>query len=467
MWEHLLSRLPEQGLSEEDLFKLMDKYRTMNTVDWASGSCSGTVYSGEPELTQLAAKTYGLYAWANPLHPDVFPDVRRMEAEIVRMCCTMFNGGPETCGVMTSGGTESILLACLCYRNLAYERGIKHPEMLCPVTAHAAFDKAAAFFRIKMVHVPVDPETQVVDVRAMRRLISRRTCMMVASVPQFPHGTVDPVEDVAALGKRYGVPVHVDACLGGFLIPFMEKAGFNLPPFDFRLEGVTSISADSHKYGFAPKGSSVILYRNPDLRKQQCFSQPDWPGGIYATPTIAGSRAGAIIATCWATMMHIGENGYVESTKKIIATTKFIDEGLRKIHGIHVVGEPKVCVVAIASKHFNVYRLSDAIRVKGWSLNPLQFPSSIHLCVTYVHTKPGVAQRFLDDVRSSVAEIMNDPQAECGGAAAIYGMAQSIPDRTLVNDMAQIFIDACYSTSQPVSNGEVHSQTNATMHSSE
>ncbi|XP_067672506.1 sphingosine-1-phosphate lyase 1-like [Haliotis asinina] len=441
-------KLPKEGLTEVELTKELERYRNLDKIPWEKGLVSGAVYSGDPVLTEVMTKAYSMFAWTNPLHPEVFPDVRKMEAEVVRMTCSMFNGGPQTCGTMSCGGTESILLACLAYRNMAREeRGIKFGEIIVPVTAHAAFDKAAHLLHMKITHIPVDPETKKANVKAMKRAISRNTVMLVASAPGFPHGVIDPVEEIAALGKYYNIPVHVDSCLGGFLIPFMGKAGFPLSPFDFRVPGVTSISADTHKYGYAPKGSSVIMYKDKKYRSFQFFNQPDWPGGIYASPTLMGSRAGAIIAACWATMMYIGEDGYVDATRKIINATKYLEEKLHTINGIKVIGKPDVSVIAIGSDDFNIYRLSDALASKGWTLNPLQFPPSVHFCVTLLHTKEGVIDSFVNDVRTMTDDIMKVPDAKTGGAAVIYGMAQSIPDRTLVSELTRTFLDLCYDTS--------------------
>ncbi|XP_044879907.1 sphingosine-1-phosphate lyase 1 isoform X2 [Mauremys mutica] len=438
-------------MSQPVLLEKMKEYSSMGKVHWEDGKVSGTVYSGEEKLTHLLVKVYEEFAWSNPLHPDVFPGLRKMEAEVVRMACTLFNGGPNSCGVMTSGGTESILMACKAYRDLAYERGIKHPEILVPLSVHAAFDKAAHYFGLKIVHIPLT-KTMQVDVQAMRRAISKNTAMLACSAPQFPHGVMDPIEEVAKLALKYRIPFHVDACLGGFLIAFMEKAGFPLQrPFDFRVEGVTSISADTHKYGYAPKGSSVILYSDKKYRHYQFFVAPDWQGGIYASPTIAGSRPGGIIAACWATMMYMGEDGYVEATKKIISTARFIESGLRKIDNIQIFGKPEVSVISIGSDVFDIYRLSNLLSTRGWNLNVLQFPSSIHLCITQLHTKPGIAEQFLEDVRDCVLEIMKDPKAKTTGMGAIYGMAQSIPDRNMVSEISHAYLDCLYSTDVPSS----------------
>merc|ERR1711971_712315 len=303
----------------------------------------------------------------------------------------LFNGSSDSCGCVTTGGTESIILACKAYREKGREAGIEIGEMLVPVTAHAAFDKAAELLGMRIRHVPVDEVTMRVKVDTMARMISSRTVMLVGSAPQFPHGSMDSIQEIAALGVRKGIPVHVDACLGGFLVAFMEEAGFSVPPFDFRLPGVTSISAATHKYGFAPKGSSVILYRDMQYREHQWFCFPDWPGGIYATPTIGGSRAGGIVAACWAALLYFGREGYVSTTRDIVTTTRRIAEAIRATPGVTIVGCPDVSVVAFDSPEFNIYAINDGMKDRGWALNALQFPSCLHLAVTKCHTVSGVA----------------------------------------------------------------------------
>lgn len=438
--------LPTRGLTQKQVLESIRQYQSLNEVQWSKGKVSGAVYWGDEKLTDLLVKVYGEFAWSNPLHPDIFPGVRKMEAEVVRMTCSLFSGGPESCGTVTSGGTESILMACKAYRDLAYERGIKYPEIIAPISAHAAFDKAAHYFGMKLIHIPLDKKTMKVDVKAMKRSISKNTAMLVCSAPQFPHGIIDPIVEVGKLAEKYNIPFHVDACLGGFLIVFMEKAGFKLEPFDFRVKSVTSISADTHKYGYAPKGSSVVIYRDKKYRHYQYFVAPDWQGGIYASPSIAGSRPGGIIAACWATMMHMGESGYVEATKKVVQTARIIAAGICKVEGLFVFGKPEVSVVALGSDVFDIFRLSNALTSKGWNLNTLQFPSSIHICVTMLHTQTGVAEQFIKDVREEVAVIMKNPKEKTTGMGAIYGMAQSIPDRSMVTEVSCGFLDCLYST---------------------
>ncbi|XP_045423949.1 sphingosine-1-phosphate lyase 1 isoform X1 [Lemur catta] len=437
--------LPSQGLSSSAVLEKLKDYSSMD-VFWQEGRASGAVYSGEEQLTQLLVKAYGDFAWSNPLHPDIFPGLRKIEAEIVKMTCSLFNGGPDSCGCVTSGGTESILMACKAYRGLAFEKGIKTPEIVAPQSAHAAFDKAANYFGMKIVRVPLNKMMEV-DVRAMRRAITSNTAMLVCSVPQYPHGVIDPVPEVAKLAVKYKIPLHVDACLGGFLIVFMEKAGYPLEqPFDFRVKGVTSISADTHKYGYAPKGSSVVLYSDKKYRNYQFFVATDWPGGIYASPTVAGSRPGGISAACWAALMYFGENGYVEATKQIIKTARFLKSELENIKGIFVLGNPQVSVIALGSRDFDIYRLYNLMTAKGWSLNQLQFPPSIHFCVTSVHTRKRVAIQFLKDIRESVTQIMKNPKAKTTGLGAIYGMVQTTVDRDLIAELSSDFLDCLYST---------------------
>ncbi|XP_066974810.1 sphingosine-1-phosphate lyase-like [Macrobrachium rosenbergii] len=442
-----ITKLPADGWKYDQVIDEAAKYTRYGHYNWKEGCASGTVYNYNKSLTDLTTEVYGLAAWSNPLHADVFPGVRKMEAEVVRMCCTMFHGDAKSCGCITSGGTESIVLACKAYRDYAINvKGIRKPEILVPVTGHAAFDKAAQLLGIAIKHVPIDPVTMKADISVMKRMITSRTCMLAGSAPQFPHGVIDPIEEIAALGVQYDIPVHVDACLGGFLIAFMEEAGYPLAPFDFRVEGITSISADTHKYGYAPKGTSVILYSDPKFRHHQFFVTPDWPGGIYATATIAGSRSGGIIASCWAAMVYHGLSGYVELTRKIVETARRISMECSKIPGIFVYGNPEVSVVSFGSEKFSIYTLADAMNKRGWNLNSLQYPASVHIAVTVLHTQTGIADKFISDIKEITADLVDNPPKVEGESAAMYGMAASIPDRSVIGEIAWVYLDAVYST---------------------
>eukprot|EP01097_Dermamoeba_algensis_P007936 TRINITY_DN5117_c0_g2_i1.p1 TRINITY_DN5117_c0_g2~~TRINITY_DN5117_c0_g2_i1.p1 ORF type:complete len:402 (-),score=107.67 TRINITY_DN5117_c0_g2_i1:672-1877(-) len=290
-------RLPENGLTKDELIPLIEDHKKVSKVHWEDGKISGTVYFGAGEINEVANFASNTFSLSNPLHPDVFPGVNKMEAEVVSMVLNMYNAPPGACGTMTSGGTESILMACKAHRDWAKDvKGISAPEIVAAVSVHAAFDKACAYFGIQLIHVPVEEVSRKIDLRAVRNAITSNTIMVVGSVPSFPHGVCDDIQELSKIALHHGIGLHVDCCLGGFLVPFMEKAGFPLPTFDFRVPGVTSISCDPHKYGFTPKGSSVVMYARKSLRHYQYFVAPDWTGGIYASPSIAGSRAGSLIA---------------------------------------------------------------------------------------------------------------------------------------------------------------------------
>uniref|UniRef100_V5H1R6 sphinganine-1-phosphate aldolase n=2 Tax=Ixodes ricinus TaxID=34613 RepID=V5H1R6_IXORI len=441
--------LPQKSWTPEEILAEMARNDSMCKLEWKKGCVSGAIYSENDErLEAMMTQVFRIHLRSNPLHSDVFLGVRKMEAELIRWCCNLFHGGPESCGSVASGGTESLLLACKSYRDYAFSaKGIVYPEMIVPVTAHAGFDKAGQYLRIKVIPIPVDPKTMTVNVKKMEAAITRNTIMLVGSCPQFPHGAIDPIEQISELGVKYGVPVHVDACLGGFLVAFMEDAGFPLRPFDFRLPGVTSISADTHKYGYSPKGSSVIMYREQKFHHCQFTVTTDWPGGVYCTPTVSGSRAGAVTACTWASLLYYGRQGYVDATRKIIATARDIVARVSEVPGIYVIGSPDTSVVAIGSREFDIFQLMEKLtHLRGWNLNPLQYPAGFHLCVTLLHVSEKVADRFVNDVRELTAEIMKDPPKPSTGQAAIYGMAQSLPDRTVVEDLARAYIDSCYST---------------------
>ncbi|RUS22329.1 putative sphinganine-1-phosphate aldolase BST1 [Endogone sp. FLAS-F59071] len=367
-----------------------------------------------------------------------------MEAECVAMVLNMYNAPSTGCGTMTSGGTESILMACKAYREMGQDlRGVTQPEMIIPETAHAAFHKAAEYFKIKLVIIPVNPVTMKADIKAVSRAINRNTVMLVGSAVQFPHGVADDIVALALVAKHHRIGMHVDCCLGSFVMPFLEKAGFPTVPFDFRVDGVTSISCDTHKYGFAPKGSSVIMYRHKDIRKYQYFVRADWPGGIYASPSIAGSRPGALIAGCWAALVNIGENGYLETAKQIVGARQKIQAGVESIPGLYVNGEPLSTVISFSSRNpINIYDIGDHLNKRGWNISPLQNPPALHISVTLLWVSS--ADDFVKDLTEVVAALKADPSLRQGKSAAIYGTAASLPDKSLIAEIATGYIDLLY-----------------------
>ncbi len=279
------SVIPREGVARADILDTMQQMADKETPHWQEGYVSGAVYHGEREHIDFLNRVYAMHSQTNPLHADIWPSINKYESEVIAMTVSMLNGDPECCGTLTSGGTESIMLAMKTYRDRARaEKGIKKPEMIVPVTAHAAFDKAAQYFGIKKITVGLDQQLRA-DQKAVKRAITRNTIVIVGSAPNFPHGIIDPIESLSELAQRKGIGFHVDACLGGFVLPWAERLGRTVPLWDFRLPGVTSISVDTHKYGYAPKGSSVVLYRSRELRHYQYYVVTDWPGGMYFSPT--------------------------------------------------------------------------------------------------------------------------------------------------------------------------------------
>lgn len=435
--------LPEKGRSRKEILDLMRDLRKREESRWKKGLVSGAVYNGDTSHIDFLNEVYAINSQANPLHMDVWPSTNKYESEIVSMTSAMLSGGSgDMCGSVTSGGTESILMAMKSYRDWArVERGIKKPEMIAPVTAHAAFDKAAQYFNIKLVKVPVD-ENYRADIKAVKKAISRRTIVIVGSAPTFPHGMIDPIEEMSELARKKGIGFHTDACLGGFLLPWIEKLGYEVPRFDFRLPGVTSISADTHKYGYAAKGTSVVLYRDCELRHYQFFKTGDWPGGLYFSPTMAGSRPGALLAACWASMVSMGEKGYLDGAKKIMQTADKIKKGIESIPELFILGNP-LWVISFASRDINIYSLMDYMTNRGWSLNGLHKPSCVHICVTLRHTQPGLAEKLIRDLKAGIKYVKANPDAK-GDMAPMYGMAASFPDRGLVADVMNIYMDTLY-----------------------
>ncbi|XAR64375.1 Sphinganine-1-phosphate aldolase [Bertholletia excelsa] len=438
------TELPMSGLGTGVLEKMKEDKR--NDVAW-QGKCSGTVYIGGSESEghfSLINEACSMFAHTNPLHMDVFKSVVRFEAEVVAMTAALLGAketasGGQICGNMTSGGTESILLAVKTTRDcMKAKKGITRPEMIIAESAHSAYDKAAEYFNIKLWRVPVNNDFTA-DVAAIKRCINKNTILLVGSAPGYPHGIIDPIKELGDLALSCGICFHVDLCLGGFVLPFARKLGYHVPPFDFSVKGVTSVSVDVHKYGLAPKGTSVVLYRNHDIRKCQFVAVTEWSGGLYVSPTIAGSRPGALIAGAWAAMMSIGFEGYMEHTREIMEASKRIQKGIKEIPELFIIGRPDMTIVAFGSNALDIFEVNDIMSSKGWHLNALQRPNSIHICVTLQHVP--VVEDFLNDLRDSVQTVKANPGPISGGLAPIYGAAGRMPDRGMVRELLVDLMD--------------------------
>jgi len=437
------TRLPRRGVPQDEVLQRMETFRG-GDADWRTGRTWSLVYYGGEEHTELLKRAYNLYFSENGLNPMAFKSLKRFENEVVRMAVGLLNGGPDVVGCMTSGGTESCMLAVKTYRDraVARRRWPGTPELIVPTTVHVAFEKAAEYFGVKLVHAPLGPDLRV-DVKAVKRRINRRTIGLVASAPPYPHGVVDPIEDLGRIAQRRGLPFHVDACLGGFMLPFVEKLGYPVPVFDFRVPGVTSMSADLHKYGYAAKGASLILYRDMSYMEHQFFVYENWPGGIFASPALLGTRPGGSIAAAWAALMTTGQDGYLRRAKTAMDTTRALMEGVNGIPGLQVLGDPTMSVFAYRSTDpaVNVYAVADRLETRGWHVDRQQKPDSLHVMVSAAHE--GLAEPYLADLRDAVDEVRADPSLATAGGAATYGMISAVPLRGMIKkQVLRMMMDA-------------------------
>ena len=424
----LTLQLPTRGRSAQSIQQELDEFAKKENQTWQKGQVSGAVYGGEIQHTELMAKVYQAYVWSNPLHPGLWPKVNQCEAEVIAMTADMLHA-PESFGSLTSGGTESIILAVRAHLNFyGKKRSIQYPEIICGTSAHASLRKACDMFGIRLVSLDVNDYKHNYTLRPsqVKNFITSNTIMIFASAPGFPQGCVDPIPALSQLALDYDIGLHVDACLGGFVLPFCADA----PLFDFRNKGVTSMSADTHKYGYASKGTSVVLYRSRELRRSQYFAYPHWTGGMYVTPTLAGSRAGALAACAWASMVSIGKEGYQSRVEEIVQAARKIAEGVQSIKGLTLLtAQPVFMVVCFGweaeDEIGGIYRVQDAMESKGWSLNSLQAPASVHVCVT-LQMVPHV-DRFLKDLEESVEKASSEgKEGLTKGSAGVYGAGKKI-----------------------------------------
>jgi glutamate/tyrosine decarboxylase-like PLP-dependent enzyme len=386
----------------------------------------------------------------------MYPSANKLEGEIVAMTLDMLGAsavathhpGQQPCGVLTSGGSESLISAVYAYRERAREeRGIDQPQLIMPVTAHVAVQKAGHYFGVEVLRAPVGPD-YVVDVDWVRDHITERTILIVASAGSYPYGLIDPIADLAALADEYGIGMHVDACLGGFLLPWGRRLGYPVPEFDFSVPGVTSISADTHKFGYALKGTSVLLYRDTNLRRHQYFTAPDWPGGLYVSPGLSGSRSGGLIAATWAAMVSIGQQGYLTAAQAIFTTAARIRAGVQAIPQLQVIGDPTFLVAFRTNPELlsdmAIFHVNDALIERGWRMNALHLPPALHFCVTLPNTRPGVCDAFDSDLRAAV-DYASSPGLGAPRSGALYGFGGTPEGTATLDGLLTAGLDLMYS----------------------
>lgn len=434
--------IPETGISGN---LILDQIRDFQKgdVNWEDGRTWSLVYHADKAHDQLLQDVSNQFFSANYLNPLAFQSLKKMENEVIEMTSDMLNGGEQTVGAISSGGTESILLAIYTYREWAKKNypAIKAPEIVAPETIHPAFNKAAHLFGLKIRKAKVDRE-KCAMVDELEKSINQNTILIAASAPSYPHGVLDPIPEIGALAEKYQLPFHVDACIGGFMLPWVERLGEPLVPFDFRVPAVTSISADVHKFGYGAKGASVILYQKMDFLKYQFYITTDWSGGIYASPTLLGSRAGGPIASAWASMKHMGVKGYLSIAKSLVEGRKKLEEKMKDIPELQIVGKPCMNIMAYTTRKNkpDIFAVADQLEKRGWMLDRQQSPGCIHL--TVLPTNVSVIDQYISDIKASIDYVKTHPETSGSGNAAIYGMSARIPFRGMVkNNVRQMFID--------------------------
>jgi sphinganine-1-phosphate aldolase len=436
--------IPEKGQDEASILDALVALKK-GDADWRAGRTFGLVYFAGDAHTELLHKAADLYFGENAASPTAFRSLRRMEAEVVQMAASMLHGAHETVGTMTSGGTESVLLAMKACRDRArkLKPWIAEPEIVAPATVHVAFDKAAQILGLKMRYAKVTSDL-VADLDDIRKLASDKTILLAASAPQYPHGVIDPILEIGALAEERGVPFHVDACVGGFILPWIEKLGYPLPPFDFRVPGVTSISVDAHKYGYGANGAGVVLYRDMSYLRHQFFVSTDWSGGVHASPTLAGTRPGGPIAAAWASLRSLGQEGFLDHTRRAMNAARALKEGIDGIHELEVLGDPPMTILAFGSRDrgATIYAVADRLEELGWSIDRQQKPESIHMTVTSQHES--VVPVFLDDLRAVVEHVKAHPEDRGKGNAAMYGMMAKVPFRGMVKHSVEKVMESMY-----------------------
>ena len=391
---------PEKGLEPGDVLAMIHEKKSGDR-SWENGSMFGYVYAPEPEIAEAIKKVSQLYFFENVINSSHFPSIVYFENQVIAAVKELLHGNGDVCGNITSGGTESIFLALKASRDWSLKNrpSVEKPEIILAASVHPAFYKAAHCLGIKTVTLPLDDEYRA-DLSYLPACVSGNSIMVALSAPCYPYGVVDPIEEAGRFCLKNGLFLHVDACLGGFMLPFMEIAGYPVPSFDFRIEGVTSVSADLHKYGYGAKGSSIILYRNRELRREQFFVNTTWPGGLFGTPTLLGSRSGAPIVIAWALLKLLGKEGYLRMTINTIEVVHKLKEGIQKIKGLHLVGDPAMSVFAFSSDRNDIFQIGDAMYERGWSLDRIKHPEALHLVVTNLNLE--TADAFLRDLEDIV-----------------------------------------------------------------
>ncbi len=387
-----MKRIPSKGMAKDDLFRQLEGFRA-HDMPWRNGRTWAYIYDPGAETEAVIHRAFTMYLSENALDPTVFPSTLALETELVSMAASHLGGDDEVVGNFTSGGTESIILAVKTARDhaRAMRPEIVKPEIVLPSTAHAAFHKAAHYLDVKVVLADVDPVSFRADPAAVRRAITPNTVLLVGSAISYAHGVVDPIRELGQIALEHGLLLHVDGCMGGFMLPWFKRLGCPVPDFDFSVPGVTSMSMDFHKYAFAAKGASVILHRNAALRRHQFYACSNWTGYTVINPTVQSTKSGGPLAAAWAVLHFIGEDGYLEIARQVLDATRRVAEGVAKIPGLRMLGTPDMNLVAFTSDEVSVFHVIDEMKLRGWFVQPqLAYGDSkenIHLSINPASAK--------------------------------------------------------------------------------
>lgn len=397
--------MPEQGTRWDALKDRMQDLAS-GDMDWRNGRTGMYVFYAGEDVLQVAKEAYTMFMSENALGPLAFPSLKNMEEDVVNMGLSLLNAPDGAVGSMTSGGSESIFLALKTARDWARGNGkLKgEGEVILPQSAHLAFDRASHYLGLKVVRVPLRGDLKA-DAAAMAEKVTSNAVMIVGSAPCYPFGLIDPIEELSEVAVAHDVWLHVDACVGGYFAPFARMNGVDVPVFDFDAKGVRSMSADLHKYGYAAKGASTVLYRTEDLYQHQIFDCDDWPGGRMVTPTAAGTRPGGAIAAAWAVMNYLGVEGYRDKAKIVVETRQNLQSAVEEIGELHVHGDPRLGLIAFGSDTLKIFSVYKKMFERGWFTSVSTDPAGIHLMLTPAHEQ--VIASYIEDLRDAVVAVSN------------------------------------------------------------
>ncbi len=401
-------RMPEEGTQWGALKEEIRAAQSEDIAKWRTGRAFGVAYCAGDELLEVIEQIYSMYVLENARHHHAYPSLKRFEDDVVSMTADLFQGD-RAVGNFVSGGTEGIFLAVKTARDKArHERNVTSPQIIVPATAYPIWWQVGHYLNVEVITIPITPEFRA-DMAALRAAITKNTILIMGSAPGYAFGVMDPITEMSSVAQEFGIHLHVDACVGGYHLPFLRKLGREVPEFDFSLPGVSSIGTDLHKYGYCAVGSSVLLYRDADIHKYQAFQFDGWRSGSWLNPAMLGSRPGGAVAAAWAVMKFLGASGYLELTRRVTATADCLRKGIEEIPGLTIQGKPVMSVFTYISSNGNIGSIVESMKAKGWFVRPSSNPPSIHVVVTPMHAR--VADEYLEDLRAATRDAAKGQRA--------------------------------------------------------